>query len=52
MKKSISNLGKTLNKVEQTIINGGNPGHCTKFDCYNPYTKKWSCVLSAEYCPY
>ena len=28
MKKSISNLGKVLNKAEQTQINGGFPCYC------------------------
>ncbi|WP_428742092.1 hypothetical protein [Tenacibaculum sp.] len=52
MKKQILNIGKTLNKLEQKQINGGAPGECTKFDCYNPYTHEWTCVRSEEYCPY
>ncbi|RKF02909.1 hypothetical protein C8N26_2556 [Tenacibaculum lutimaris] len=48
MKKSILNLGKTLNKIEQLQINGGFPCD-SETDCYNqpsgePFkNQEWRC---------
>ena len=50
--KNLKKLGKVLGKKEQKSINGGSPGHCTMYDCYNPYTRVWTCVPSCHSCHY
>lgn len=52
MRKSILNLGNELDNSELKQINGGRPGHCTKYDCYNPNDYTWTCVPSPCHCPF
>ncbi|WGH76867.1 hypothetical protein P8625_06915 [Tenacibaculum tangerinum] len=50
MKKSILNLGRTLNKIDQKQINGGSyrtQEECLAAGCFwglDAYTNKWRCV--------
>ncbi|AZJ35155.1 hypothetical protein [Tenacibaculum singaporense] len=44
MKKSILNLGKTLNKIEQTLINGG------KYNCFTSDDCDLGCCNTANFC--
>lgn len=41
MKKSILNIGKTLNKAEQVKINGGKPINCYS----NPICPPYGCCI-------
>ena len=52
MRKSILNLGNELDNSELKQINGGRPGHCTGYDCYNPNNHTWTCVPSPCSCPF
>ncbi|MDO6675827.1 hypothetical protein MK851_07325 [Tenacibaculum sp. 1B UA] len=60
MKKQILNLGKTLNKIEQKLINGGKeiPGGCRTDKGYywHPlerccWTDQYNCCYGTPECP-
>lgn len=47
MKKSILNLGKTLNKAQQKEINGGTLGQCLVY-CWNTYSNNLPELFDCE----